>query len=66
MPSHLPSETYIHYHIRQIIDGDRLSIAEYLTGELGPRFEPPALLRQRVADGDLGKKTGRGFYDWTE
>ncbi|MFT5052222.1 MAG: 3-hydroxybutyryl-CoA dehydrogenase [Chlamydiales bacterium] len=44
----------------------RLSIAEYLTRELGPRFEPPQLLRQRVADGDLGKKTGRGFYDWTE
>jgi len=43
----------------------RLSIAEYLTRELGPRFEPPQLLRQRVADGDLGKKTGRGFYDWT-
>lgn len=44
----------------------RLSIAEYLAKELGPRFEPPALLRQRVADGDLGQKTGRGFYDWTD
>ena len=44
----------------------RLSIAEYLAKELGPRFEPPELLRQRVAEGDLGKKTGRGFYDWTD
>ncbi len=28
------------------------------------RFAPPALLRQKVADGDLGRKTGRGFYDY--
>jgi 3-hydroxybutyryl-CoA dehydrogenase len=44
----------------------RLSIAEYLAKELGPRFEPPELLRKYVAAGDLGKKTGRGFYDWTD
>jgi 3-hydroxybutyryl-CoA dehydrogenase len=42
----------------------RLSIAEYLSSTLGPRFEPPALLRKMVADGLLGKKTGRGFYEW--
>jgi 3-hydroxybutyryl-CoA dehydrogenase len=28
------------------------------------RFAPPALLRQKVADGDLGRKTGRGFFDY--
>jgi 3-hydroxybutyryl-CoA dehydrogenase len=43
----------------------RLSIAEYLAGELGERFTPPELLRSKVARGELGKKTGRGFYDWT-
>jgi 3-hydroxybutyryl-CoA dehydrogenase len=43
----------------------RLSIAEYLAKELGERFEPPALLRDKVARGELGKKSGRGFYDWT-
>ena len=43
----------------------RLGIAEQLHRELGPRFEPPALLRQMVAEGRLGKKSGRGFYDWT-
>ena len=32
--------------------------------ELGPRFEPPQLLRDKVAAGELGRKTGRGFYDW--
>ncbi|MGQ0617733.1 MAG: 3-hydroxyacyl-CoA dehydrogenase family protein [Acidimicrobiia bacterium] len=42
----------------------RLAIAEHLAGELGPRFEPPKLLRDKVAAGELGKKTGRGFYRW--
>jgi 3-hydroxybutyryl-CoA dehydrogenase len=43
----------------------RLSIAEYLTQELGERFTPPQLLRDKVARGELGKKSGRGFYEWT-
>jgi len=43
----------------------RLAIAEHLASTLGPRFEPPALLRDKVAAGELGKKTGRGFYDWS-
>jgi 3-hydroxybutyryl-CoA dehydrogenase len=44
----------------------RLGIAEYLATELGPRFEPPALLRQMVAEGRLGQKTGQGFYTWPD
>ena len=43
----------------------RLSIAEHLTAELGPRFTPPDLLRKKVARGELGRKTGRGFFDWS-
>jgi 3-hydroxybutyryl-CoA dehydrogenase len=43
----------------------RLSIAEHLTSELGPRFTPPDLLRNKVARGELGRKTGRGFFDWS-
>jgi 3-hydroxybutyryl-CoA dehydrogenase len=42
----------------------RLSIAEHLARELGERFAPPRLLRDKVARGELGKKTGQGFYTW--
>ena len=44
----------------------RLGIAEELARELGPRFEPPQLLRDMVARGELGRKSGRGFYDWSD
>ena len=44
----------------------RLHIAEYLASTLGPRFEPPKLLRQMVREGKLGKKSGRGFYEWKD
>ena len=42
----------------------RLSIAEYLQREIGPHFAPPRLLREKVARGELGQKTGHGFYTW--
>jgi len=43
----------------------RLAIALHLAREIGPGFEPPAILREKVAAGELGKKSGRGFYDWS-
>jgi len=42
----------------------RLHIAEGLAKALGPRFEPPALLRRMVAEEKLGQKSGAGFYRW--
>ncbi|MET0885543.1 MAG: 3-hydroxyacyl-CoA dehydrogenase family protein [Mycetocola sp.] len=42
----------------------RLAIAEHLEREVGERFAPPQILRDKVAAGDLGRKAGRGFYDW--
>ncbi|MEM1586732.1 MAG: 3-hydroxyacyl-CoA dehydrogenase family protein [Candidatus Bathyarchaeia archaeon] len=43
-----------------------LAILEVLEGELDPRFRPSPLLRQMVRAGFLGKKTGRGFYEWPQ
>jgi 3-hydroxybutyryl-CoA dehydrogenase len=44
----------------------RLGIAEHLAKVLDDkRFEPPQLLRDMVAQGKLGKKSGQGFYDWS-
>ena len=42
----------------------RLGIAEYLASALGPRFEPPQLMRDMVEEGKLGQKSGQGFYAW--
>jgi 3-hydroxybutyryl-CoA dehydrogenase len=42
----------------------RLDIARSLARELGPRFDPPALLEEMVRDRRLGRKAGRGFYRW--
>jgi 3-hydroxybutyryl-CoA dehydrogenase len=45
----------------------RLDIARYLHRELGgDRFRPPDLLVRMVEEGRLGKKTGQGFYEWTD
>jgi 3-hydroxybutyryl-CoA dehydrogenase len=43
----------------------RLAIADYLERALGDaRYAPPAILRRKVEAGELGKKSGRGFYEW--
>jgi 3-hydroxybutyryl-CoA dehydrogenase len=43
----------------------RLAIAEYLHRELkSPQYAPPEILRAKVRAGDLGQKTGKGFYEW--
>ena len=42
----------------------RLDIARHLERSLGPRFSPPQILIDKVAAGELGKKSRKGFYDW--
>ena len=44
----------------------RLSIANYLAKEIGPAFEPPEVLKEKVRRGLLGKKTGEGFFVWSD
>jgi 3-hydroxybutyryl-CoA dehydrogenase len=43
----------------------RLAIAEHLHRELeSEAFRPPRILLDMVKEGRLGKKSGRGFFDW--
>jgi 3-hydroxybutyryl-CoA dehydrogenase len=44
----------------------RLSIADYLVETVGDVFRAPQVLRDKVAAGHLGKKTGQGFYRWVD
>ena len=43
-----------------------LSIQDYVNSDLCSSSEAPASIRERVERGDLGIKTGKGFYDWSE
>jgi len=43
----------------------RLKILEYLHGTLGEKYKPNALLKKYVEEGRLGRKVGRGVYDYS-
>ncbi len=42
----------------------RLDIARQLSKALGERYAPPRLLEEMVARGELGQKSGKGFFEW--
>lgn len=44
----------------------RLDIAHTLSARYGERYAPPKLLIDLVAAGHLGRKSGRGFFDWSQ
>ena len=39
---------------------------EYMAKVLSPDYKPPQCLYDMVKAGNLGKKTGKGFYDWSQ
>jgi len=43
----------------------RLSILEYLHSTLGEKYRPNPLIKKLVAEGRLGRKSGRGVYDYS-
>ncbi|HEX4538423.1 MAG TPA: 3-hydroxyacyl-CoA dehydrogenase NAD-binding domain-containing protein [Candidatus Acidoferrum sp.] len=44
----------------------RLNILEYLHQTLGEKYRPNRLLKQYVQEGRLGRKSGRGVYDYSK
>ncbi|MFB6216316.1 MAG: 3-hydroxyacyl-CoA dehydrogenase family protein, partial [Candidatus Aenigmatarchaeota archaeon] len=44
----------------------QLHSMEYFSKTLSEEYEPPEVLRNMVESEDLGKKSGQGFYDWSE
>jgi 3-hydroxybutyryl-CoA dehydrogenase len=44
----------------------RLKILEYLHASLGEKFRPCPLLVKYVKAGRLGRKVGRGVYDYPD
>src|SRR5262245_32297099 len=43
-----------------------LSIVDYVAQDLYNKPHAPEIYRQKIASGDLGVKSGKGFYDWSK
>jgi 3-hydroxybutyryl-CoA dehydrogenase len=44
----------------------RLAVLEFLHERLGEKYRPADLLRRYVEEGRLGRKAGRGVYEYDE
>ena len=42
------------------------AIDSYLFGDLATDRTTPRVVRERIANGDFGVKSGRGFFEWTD
>jgi 3-hydroxybutyryl-CoA dehydrogenase len=54
------------FELLDVVGNDvSLAIQKELYAEFKePGLAPASLLEQKVADGDLGRKTGKGFHDY--
>ncbi len=43
-----------------------LHVLEYMHEELGDAYEPAPILEEKVKNDELGRKTGKGFYDYED
>ncbi|MCH2453741.1 MAG: 3-hydroxyacyl-CoA dehydrogenase/enoyl-CoA hydratase family protein [Halobacteriales archaeon] len=41
-------------------------VLEYLHEKLGSEYKPCPILEEKVEDGDIGRKVGKGFYDYSK
>jgi 3-hydroxybutyryl-CoA dehydrogenase len=54
------------FEIAELIGWDlELRIQKYLFPHLDASADPSPLVVEKVGRGELGVKTGKGFYDWT-
>jgi enoyl-CoA hydratase/3-hydroxyacyl-CoA dehydrogenase len=43
-----------------------IHVGNYYKETLSPDFEPPKVVQEMVGAGNMGAKTGKGFYDWSK